>query len=393
MLIKNIEMVDGVKEAKHKLYGITKLLNISFESVNPLYLLIVHIAIIFPAISVIFTTPHIFPSSVSSVLRIFLLSNLVTSFGISGSIVTIVVLVFVVLVALLGALHFLFSSVFSMCSKVLSFLVKVAEYLLVPLVNFAAYCLVQMGESRQEDGMQALSAITFILINLTVLAVLVLLKFEIRMLRKKNSVWNLDNDIHVYALGYLAFKTYFISLNGTTISICFLSLAVAYFLLRTSSGCINRIERSIERSTYYGIAATDLAALASLVAENEYLGMYVWMVSLGSVVILMSIEFYLKRRERIFIPPCDSPPEHFYNFYYNFKEEFKSDEVNAGNKKNYKNIFHLHRIHCAAAPCLLASPSALRDTDEGIEEQVGQLIAGRREESVGSRLVHELWKV
>jgi hypothetical protein len=61
------------------------------------------------------------------------------------------------------------------------------------------------------------------------------------MLRKKNSVWNLDNDIHVYALAYLIFKTYFISFNGTTISICFLSLSVAYFLLQTKGGCINRL--------------------------------------------------------------------------------------------------------------------------------------------------------
>jgi hypothetical protein len=88
------------------------------------------------------------------------------------------------------------------------------------------------------------------------------------MLRKKNSVWNLSNDIHVYALAYFAFKTYFISFNGTTISICFLSLAVTYFLLRTNSGCINHIEKRIERSTYYGIAATDFAALTSLVIGN-----------------------------------------------------------------------------------------------------------------------------
>jgi hypothetical protein len=65
------------------------------------------------------------------------------------------------------------------------------------------------------------------------------------MLRKKNSVWNLSNDIHVYALGYITFKCYFISLNGTLISICLLSLAVAYFLLQTDSGCINRVERRI----------------------------------------------------------------------------------------------------------------------------------------------------
>lgn len=309
MLIKNIEMVDHVREAKHKLYAVTKLLNISFESVNPIYLLIIHIAIIFPFISVIFVTPHIFPASVSSVLKIFLLSNLVNNFGISASIVTIVVLVFAFLVVLLTALHFAFSSVFSFCSKLLSFLLKLVEYFLVPLVNFAAYCMLQIGDQKQSAGTQVLNVLTFLFINFTTLVVLVMLKFEIRMLRKKNSVWNLSNDIHVYGLAYLIFKTYFISLNGTTISICFLSLAVAYFLLRTDSGCINKIERRIERSTYYGIAATDFAALTSLIVGNEYFGLYLWVLSLGSVVFFIGIEFYLKRKERIFIPPCDSPPE------------------------------------------------------------------------------------
>ncbi len=144
------------------------------------------------------------------------------------------------------------------------------------------------------------------------------------MLRKKNSVWNLSNDIHVYALAYITFKCYFISLNGTIISICLLSLAVAYFLLQDKSGCINPVERNIERATYYGIAATDLAALASLLLSNEYFGLYVWMLTLGSVVVFLGLGFYLKKKERVFLPACDSPPELFYNFYYNFKEEFKS---------------------------------------------------------------------
>jgi hypothetical protein len=177
MLIKNIEMVDRVREGKNKLYAITKLLNLSFESVNPFYLLIVHVAIIFPFISILFLTPNIFPTSVSSVLKIFLLSNLVTSFGINASIVTIVVLVFVFLIGLLTALHFIFSSVFTFCSKLLSFLLKLAEYLLVPLINFAAYCLTQAGDSTQGAGIKAISIVTFILINFSTLVVLVLLKF------------------------------------------------------------------------------------------------------------------------------------------------------------------------------------------------------------------------
>ena len=203
----------------------------------------------------------------------------------------------------------------------------------------------------------------------------------------------MSNDIHVYALAYITFKSYFISLNGTLISICLLSLVVAYFLLQTDSGCINRIERRIERITYYGIAATDFAVLTSLLLNNEYFGLYVWMLALGSIIVLMGVEFYLKRKERIFLPPCDSPPELFYNFYYNFKEEFKSDDMNAGNKKNYKNIFNLHRIHCRAQTCLLPPSAALASSDEAIEEQVGQMIAARRNDTLGRRLLHELWRL
>jgi hypothetical protein len=367
---------------------VTKLINISYESVNSLYLLIVHLAIIFPYISVLFASPHIFPSSVSSILRIFLLTNLVSGFGINASIVTAVVLAFVFLVVLLTALHFIFSSVFTFCTKLLSIMLKIFEYFFVPLVNFSAYCLVQAGDPSQATGGRVIYALTFLFINLTVLVVLVSLKFEIRMLRKKNSVWNLSNDIHVYALAYITFKCYFISLNGTVISICLLSLAVAYFLLQTDSGCVSRIERLIERISYYGIAATDLAALASLLLNNEYFGLYVWMLALGSVVVFIGMEFYLKKKERVFLPVCDSPPELFYNFYYNFKEEFKSEDMNAGNKKNYKNIFNLHRIHCQAQPCLLTPSSALASSDEAIEEQVGKLIAARRNDCLERRLLH-----
>lgn len=128
------------------------------------------------------------------------------------------------------------------------------------------------------------------------------------MLRKKNTVWNLDNDIHVYALLYIIFKTYFISFNGTTISICFLSLAAWYFLLRMDSGCINKMERRIERSTYYAIAATDFAALVSLITQNPLFGLYLWILVFGSVIVYICIEYFIKKKERIFIPPCHSAP-------------------------------------------------------------------------------------
>lgn len=135
-----------------------------------------------------------------------------------------------------------------------------------------------------------------------------LVKFEIRMLRKRNNVWNLDNDLHLYALSFIALKTYFISFYGTTISICLLSLGISYFLFQMDCGCINKIERNVERSSYYVLAATDFAALVSLATNNEVLGVYSWILSFGSIVAFISIDFYMKSKERIYIPPCDSPP-------------------------------------------------------------------------------------
>jgi hypothetical protein len=55
------------------------------------------------------------------------------------------------------------------------------------------------------------------------------------------------------------------------------------------SGCINKIERRIERSTYYGIVATDFAALVSLVTKNQFFGLYLWILVLGSVIVYISI--------------------------------------------------------------------------------------------------------
>ena len=78
-----------------------------------------------------------------------------------------------------------------------------------------------------------MNSLTFIFINIAAIFVLFLLKFELRMLRKKNRVWNLDNDLHVYAFSYLIFKTYYITFNGTNIPICFISLIVAYYLLKS----------------------------------------------------------------------------------------------------------------------------------------------------------------
>jgi hypothetical protein len=74
------------------------------------------------------------------------MSNLITSFGISPGIVTGSTLTVFFIITLLIALHLVLSSVFSFCSKLLSLLIKLTEYFIVPLVNYAAYCYTDMTD-------------------------------------------------------------------------------------------------------------------------------------------------------------------------------------------------------------------------------------------------------
>lgn len=44
------------------------------------------------------------------------------------------------LMIVLVVVHLVFDSVFPILSKILSFLVKITEYLIIPFINYAAYC-------------------------------------------------------------------------------------------------------------------------------------------------------------------------------------------------------------------------------------------------------------
>lgn len=85
-------------------------------------------------------------------------------------------LVFAFMITVLTILHFVFSSIFGFCSKLLSFLTKLTEYFIVPLINFSAYCFVQVGNGAN-PGLQSMFALTIVFVNFSALVVLVLLKF------------------------------------------------------------------------------------------------------------------------------------------------------------------------------------------------------------------------
>jgi len=204
-------------------------------------------------------------------------------------------------------------------------------------------------------------------------------KFNIRLLRKKNTLWNLSNDPQLYALAYRAFKTVFLSHNGATVSLCFLSLVVWFFHRSLPGGSINRLQHIIERSVFNYVAAADLGVLLSLVTKNQSFGMNIWIFATASFAIYACVEIYQSSRSRLFLPPCSSPPELFYNFFYAFKEEFKGEEFGAnGSKKNFAGIFQLHRVHCPKEQCKLNSADCI-ETEDGVEEIVSMLIAGKKQ--------------
>jgi hypothetical protein len=187
-------------------------------------------------------------------------------------------------VVVLTVAHLVFTQVFTFCTKLLCLLFKLGQFLLVPLADYGAHLSTHFSSPNISLGLLVLSGIVIVLLVMSFLALAIYLKFNIRVTRKKNQFWNLDNDLHLYAMIYLIFKTYMISLNGVTVSICFLSLVEWNFLRQIPGGCISHSPRVIEFSTYNYIAAADLGVLLSLITDNQFFGLNIWVFALISLV-------------------------------------------------------------------------------------------------------------
>lgn len=79
MLIKNIELVDEWKEAKHKIYSIIRQLNTSFEPFSPIYLYIFNFATLLPNSSILFKYSDPFPTVLSDSTSHFIQSSAFSS--------------------------------------------------------------------------------------------------------------------------------------------------------------------------------------------------------------------------------------------------------------------------------------------------------------------------
>jgi hypothetical protein len=122
----------------------------------------------------------------------FLLTSLSTQFGLGSSIAFGIVIAVGAMIVILVATHLIFASVFPICTKLLSALLKLCYCLVVPLTDFLVYAANEFWNATNIID-QISSAAACVLICLIYLAVIIQLKFDLRMLRKKNAIWNLDN--------------------------------------------------------------------------------------------------------------------------------------------------------------------------------------------------------
>jgi len=148
---------------------------------------------------------------------------------------------------ILGAIsaHFVFSSVFSTVTKMLSFSLKILSYLIVPIIDLAITGYLDMLHPSSGLSLSIFGAIAFFSSMVLLAAILLTLKFELRVMRKQNIFWNLDNDVQFYGLSYVVFKTFIISFTDVSASLCLLSLGVWFYHKQMKGGCIGKQSKAI----------------------------------------------------------------------------------------------------------------------------------------------------
>lgn len=97
-----------------------------------------------------------------------------------------------------------------------------------------------MSDPKNELTLKLLPSAAFFSTLPTIAIILLTLKFELRMLRKNNVFWNLDNDIHFYGISYLIFKTIVITLTDVSVCLCLVSLVVWFYHRQDEGGCVGK---------------------------------------------------------------------------------------------------------------------------------------------------------
>ena len=59
--------------------------------------------------------------------------------------------------------------------------------------------------------------VEMVLVHMVLVMVIIVVKFNIRMIRKDNELWNVDNEFHLYGYVFMVFKVYLIAVEGVSL--------------------------------------------------------------------------------------------------------------------------------------------------------------------------------
>ena len=110
-------------------------------------------------------------------------------------------------------LLYAFSDILS-SSGVASFLgvvVKLFHCFLVPIVDYAMYCVFIIVDSGFSLAERVIDALTAVMLFFGVGILILESVFEVRLFRKKTPYWNIQNTSQATNIVYLVFKSVFIS--------------------------------------------------------------------------------------------------------------------------------------------------------------------------------------
>jgi hypothetical protein len=285
-----------------------------------------------------------------------LLSNMPAQFGISEDIISAVVILIEMLVVLGSASHLLFESFFDPLTKLVTFLVKIVQLMAVPVLDFALQKFTRVFAAESTIGQKAFGGLIMLLTSVTLLISTLYCLFEVRLVRKKTTLWNLENSTAFASVSFLLFQACLISTQAVTILLAVLmSLSFSACMLNLPSGMIGEYENLISTSLFRYRVVTDITIIVSILTKNPNFAFGLWLAGMLLMIAYHALAVYRRKQRILFLPVCDSPPEDFYDFYYCCKEEFKGDEGSSRQNLTVQHsyIYHLHRFHCPRATCRL----------------------------------------
>ena len=120
----------------------------------------------------------------------FLFTSLKSDLNIDSMFVTSLIFLWMAALLALTSAHFLFGSVFSVVTIVLSAMLKATTFLLVPLTDYAIYLCLSASSAGATLEEKIFNGATLTLILCGVAVDLLFEFFSIRLLRKKTPFWN-----------------------------------------------------------------------------------------------------------------------------------------------------------------------------------------------------------